>query len=56
MSENQKFVAAAFAGASTAKEYEAAKRAMGRLTIPEQHEVVDCAIACVRRLREVGVL
>jgi hypothetical protein len=53
---NLKSVVAAFAGATSAKDYSVAKRAMGRLSIPEQHEVVDSAIACVRRLREVGVL
>lgn len=51
-----KQVSEAFASAQTESEYRAAKKLMGRLSIPEQYATVDNAIAACKRLRQVGVL
>lgn len=56
MSDNLNATRAAFATAMSAEEYHAAKRMAGRMNRAAQFAVVDCIIACRRRLEASGVL
>lgn len=49
-------VVSAFNTAVCKSAYNRAKRAMARLSVPEQNEAVDAAIEATKRLRTAGVL